>query len=452
MIVGTEKVSAVSGWAPAEMRLRSRSSNHTARWSPLGAPRTDGTSRSGAPKPLKRKQIQIFSKMQEECWKDLWLQPCHAKERQHSSLRQLRAGLKIGNGKEFKTMYGCMVESHESTRQWAESLQPKIMKIALQVKDLLRLNQYHLVHKFIPMPQGMRIPDAKSAVDKEWKKLETSHAWNLKKIKGNKEVILDAQKRRKESPLCFTDGDMSPHKRGVGTKITNVQRQSRTLEPRIFFVEQGSSACQMTAAKIMDVVPRLSGSDGQAADAVSGNTQVELEDAPKLLEISKSECSDIWIRLPRHKWHKSWTKIEDPVVLLYAHPLAGLLWERPFEKACKKPWMGENSELGMCVSFFGNNAFLSVFVDDIRMAGKKLEELLNNVDIDEPTSFLNHVYLGCTGTTEKLPWWHKSHAQTLAWSYDMEGHAQKCVERYGELANKKVEQLKKKSYLRSDYH
>ena len=27
---------------------------------------------------------------------------------------------------------------------------------------------YHLVHKYIPMPQAMKIPAAKAAVDKEW--------------------------------------------------------------------------------------------------------------------------------------------------------------------------------------------------------------------------------------------------------------------------------------------
>ena len=35
------------------------------------------------------------------------------------------------------------------------------------------------------------------------------------------------------------------------------------------------------------------------------------------------------------------------------------------------------------------------------------------------------------------------HAKTVAWSYDMEGHAWKCVERCCQLANKKVEQLYK---------
>ena len=57
-------------------------------------------------------------------------------------------------------------------------------------------------------------------------------------------------------------------------------------------------------------------------------TQVKMEDAPSLTKNPKSECPDIWIRLPRHKWPKSWSSMEDPVVPLernlYGHPLAGL--------------------------------------------------------------------------------------------------------------------------------
>ena len=37
------------------------------------------------------------------------------------------------------------------------------------------------------------------------------------------------------------------------------------------FTEQGSSASQMTAAKVMDIISRLPGGDGQAADAVSAH-------------------------------------------------------------------------------------------------------------------------------------------------------------------------------------
>ena len=99
------------------------------------------------------------------------------------------------------------------------------------------------------------------------------------------------------------------------------------------FTEQGSSASQMTAVKVMDIVARLPDCDG-AAGAVSACTRVKMEDAPRLLKNPKSKCSDMWIRLPRHKWPNSWSSIEDPVVPLernlYGHLLAGLNRERQF--------------------------------------------------------------------------------------------------------------------------
>ena len=97
------------------------------------------------------------------------------------------------------------------------------------------------------------------------------------------------------------------------------------------FNEQGSSASQMTAAKIMDIVSRLPGCSGQAADAVSAHTQVKMEDAHKLLKIPKSECPDIWIRLPRHKWPKSLSSVEDPVVLL-SEICTVILWQDYYGK------------------------------------------------------------------------------------------------------------------------
>ena len=92
----------------------------------------------------------------------------------------------------------------------------------------------------------------------------------------------------------------------------------------------------MTAAKVMDIISILIGCAGQAADAVSAHTQNKMEDTPSLLKIPKSECPDFWKRLPKHNWPKTWSSMEDPVVPLernlYGHPLAGLLWERQFEK------------------------------------------------------------------------------------------------------------------------
>ena len=99
----------------------------------------------------------------------------------------------------------------------------------------------------------------------------------------------------------------------------------------------------------------------------------------------------------------------------------------------------------------------------LNLAGKKQNldpkwKLLNKeVDLGEPTPFLDHVFLGCTqrqcqiskdivdhfrtmresrisaGGLEKLPF--PQNLRISSWSYDMAGHAKKCVERYCELAN-----------------
>ena len=124
--------------------------------------------------------------------------------------------------------------------------------------------------------------------------------------------------------------------------------------------------------------------------------------------------------------------------------------------------------------------FLSVYVDDIKLAGKKqnidpMWKLLNKeVDMGEPTSFLDHVYLGCTqrhceiskntvdnyrtmfesrisaGRTEKPS--YSENFLISSWSYDMAGHAKKCVERYCELANKTTQNLYKVSTPCIDDH
>ena len=102
------------------------------------------------------------------------------------------------------------------------------------------------------------------------------------------------------------------------------------------------------------------------------------------------------------------------------------------------------------------------------------KELNKEVDLGEPTSFLDHVYLGCSqrqyeiskdvvdnyrtmsesripaGAIEKFP--HSENFRISSWSYDMEGHAKKCVERYCELANKTTQQLHKVSTPCMDDH
>ena len=124
--------------------------------------------------------------------------------------------------------------------------------------------------------------------------------------------------------------------------------------------------------------------------------------------------------------------------------------------------------------------FLSVYVDVTKLAGEKgnfnpMWKLLNKeVDLGEPTSFLDHENLGCTQRqcqtskdivdnyrtmfesrisarrVEKIPF--PQNIRISSRSYDMAGHAKKCVERYCELANKTTQQLYKVSTPCIDDH
>ena len=234
-----------------------------------------------------------------------------------------------------------------------------ITKIIFAGKGENSLQHYNLVHKFIPMPQAMKIPAAKAAVDKEWEKLEKISAWNLTKVKSKKKVI-DA--RTKGATVHFASLMDICHLKNAELEAKHQKYKGRVVlrgdivkdnsGSYAVFTEQGSSASQMTAAKIMDIISRLPGCDGQAADAVSAYTQVKMEDAHKLLKIPKSECPDIWIRLPRHKWPKSWSSMEDPVVPLernlYGHPFGRTIMGKAVcENNPIETWLGENSKLGM---------------------------------------------------------------------------------------------------------
>ena len=64
-----------------------------------------------------------------------------------------------------KTQLACILEASESTRlRMGESL-PIHHEDHVAGKGNNSLHHYNLVHKFIPMPQAMKIPAAKAAVD-----------------------------------------------------------------------------------------------------------------------------------------------------------------------------------------------------------------------------------------------------------------------------------------------
>ena len=95
-------------------------------------------------------------------------------------------------------------------------------------------------------------------------------------------------------------------------------------------------------------------------------------------------------RPSRSSWAKSiWSSFSRIV-------MGQAIWETIIEVR-----LGEGFQLGMFIRTPWKGLFLSVYVDDIKLVGKKTNidpmwEILNKeVDLGEPTSFFDHVHLGC---------------------------------------------------------
>ena len=145
------------------------------------------------------------------------------------------------------------------------------------------------------MPQAMKIPSAKAAVDKEWGKLEKISAWNLTKVRSKNEVIDEA--RTSGTKVHFALMDIchlknaeleAKHQKYKGRVVLRGDIVRDDSGSYAVFTEQGLSASQMTAAKVIDIISRLPGwCAGQAADAVSAYTLIKMENDSKLLKIPK---------------------------------------------------------------------------------------------------------------------------------------------------------------------
>ena len=98
-----------------------------------------------------------------------------------------------GASKKTKTKLACILEADESTRMRMGNSLPHYHEDHIAGRGDNSVQHYNLVHEFIPMPQAMKIPAAKAAVDKEWQKLEKISAWNLTKVRSKKEVIDEAR-------------------------------------------------------------------------------------------------------------------------------------------------------------------------------------------------------------------------------------------------------------------
>ena len=183
----------------------------------------------------------------------------------------------------------------------------------------------------------------------------------------------------------------------------------------------------MTAAKVMDIIARLL---WRTSSSRYIGIHPKEEDA-KQLTIPKSECPDVWIRLPRHKWPESWEYIEEPVVPLernfFGQPLAGLWWERQFDKALMDPGWAKY-QIGNAYSFTENKL------------SPMWKKLMKDVDLEEPTSRDSQLW---PRKNEKSGWFS---VQQASWnqeksSEDSGGLAETHASCNGEYSRKVVQDI-----------
>ena len=88
-----------------------------------------------------------------------------------------------GKTNEIKSKLACILEASESTRLRIGDSLPNHHEVHIAGEGDNSLQHDNLVHKFIPVPQAMKIPAAKAAVDKEWEKLDKIPAWDLTTVR-----------------------------------------------------------------------------------------------------------------------------------------------------------------------------------------------------------------------------------------------------------------------------
>ena len=104
----------------------------------------------------------------------------------------------VGNN---MTKHGCIDEADESKRIRLEGTPCRYQEDHIAAKGISSLSHCNWVHKFIPMPQALKIPDAKASVENEWeksikylrgswRKSETKRRWSMKQGMNGEKFIL----------------------------------------------------------------------------------------------------------------------------------------------------------------------------------------------------------------------------------------------------------------------
>ena len=229
------------------------------------------------------------------------------------------------------------------------------------------------------------------------------------KSRVRKDVMLEAQTEEKKVHSAALMDILSPPKHGVSTpSCKNTMTEScsvvklwqTTLGPSQFLLNRVRGRPTWLPQKWWDVVARLPDCDGQAADAVSAYTQLELENTPRLFKIRESGCPDMWKKtffttemadiLGKHR---------RPCGTSRTKSMRTSSWWSLVGKTVRRhvlgSWMGKKYQLGsVCLFIEHEDCFLSVHAHDTNMPWKKKnlapmwKRLMKNVILTNQHHFL----------------------------------------------------------------
>ena len=342
------------------------------------------------------------------------------------------------------------------------------------------------------MPQAMKIPVAKAAV-KKWETLEEILAWQLIKVRNKKDVIDEARNEGRIvhfaslTDLCHLKKSELEHRfqkykgrvvlRGDIVKqwfwfvcsvhwtrifsVPNDSRKSHGHKIQIARVHRTSSGCSTCL---------YPGQNGRCTNIIE-NSKVRMS---RYLDTStEAQMAQIMVQYgrPSRSSRKDFVRSSSGRTDMGKTIQGSSFWNT----------VGKSFKLGMFICQPRKRTILVCVCGRYKLAGKAenlgptWKILMKDVDPEEPTSFLDHVYLGCTqrectinceietnyrdmfesrisaGAKEKLPTWASGKPDTeiiSSRSYDVEKVMQRNVWKY--IANLRIKRLN--NYTKSQRH
>ena len=183
-----------------------------------------------------------------------------------------------------QTKHACICGTHESTRQRLESSPPKDHEDNedhIAEKGYYSMSHYIWGTKTCSDTQARKVLDAKSRSGQGTEEGRNDPAWQLDRVKGKEEIILEAQWDNEKvhfatlMDIChLKNADIEPKfQKRQGRVALRGDTSEDDSEVYAVSTEQGSSSSQKTAVKVMDVIARLPDCAGQEADSTSAYIQ-----------------------------------------------------------------------------------------------------------------------------------------------------------------------------------